>query len=87
LKPIIKYNRQKIFFETDVHRAHKTKMLKEWLAENKNQIEVFFQPPYSPELNLWEYIVKTNELGKKRPINKTQMRNNVEDFMNGRKND
>ena len=74
----------KIFFVTDGHPAHKTKKLNEWLAENSNRIEVFFLPPYSPELNPQEYVnqdVKTNVIGKKRPINKDQMRSNVEDFM------
>jgi transposase len=90
LQQMIKYSRQKIYFVTDGHPAHKTKMLNEWLAENKERIEVFFLPPYSPELNPQEYVnqdVKTNIIGKKRPINKAEMRNNVEDFMNGRKND
>lgn len=90
LQQMIKYSRQKIYFVTDGHPAHKTKMLNEWLAENKDRIEVFFLPPYSPELNPQEYVnqdVKTNIIGKKRPINKAQMRTNVEDFMNGRKND
>jgi len=90
LKQMIKYSRQKIYFVTDGHPAHKTKMLNEWLTENKDRIEVFFLPPYSPELNPQEYVnqdVKTNIIGKKRPVNKAQMRTNVEDFMNGRKND
>ncbi len=90
LKQMIKYSRQKIYFVTDGHPAHKTKKLNEWLSANKNKIEVFFLPPYSPELNPQEYVnqdVKTNVIGKKRPINKAQMRTNVEDFMNSRKND
>lgn len=90
LKQMIKYSRQKIYFVTDGHPAHKTKKLKEWLEDNKNKIEVFFLPPYSPELNPQEYVnqdVKTNVIGKKRPINKAQMRNDVEDFMHNRKND
>jgi len=90
LQQMIKYSRQKIYFVTDGHPAHKTKMLNEWLAENKDRIELFFLPPYSPELNPQEYVnqdVKTNIIGKKRPINMVQMRTNVEDFMNGRKND
>ena len=90
LQQMIKYSRQKIYFVTDGHPAHKTKMLNEWLSENKDRIEVFFLPPYSPELNPQEYVnqdVKTNIIGKKRPINKAQMRTNVEDFMNGRKKD
>lgn len=90
LKQMIKYSRQKIYFVTDGHPAHKTKKLNEWLIANKKRIEVFFLPPYSPELNPQEYVnqdVKTNVIGKKRPINKVQMKNNVEDFMKIRKND
>lgn len=90
LKQMIKYSRKKIYFITDSHPAHKSKMLGEWLAENKKRIEVFFLPPYSPELNPQEYInqdIKTNVIGKKRPMNKDQMRNNVEDFMHNRKKD
>ena len=88
LKRMIRYSREKIFFITDGHPAHKTKMIKAWLEENKKSIEVFFIPPYSPELNAQEYLnqdVKTNVIGKKRPVNKDQMRSHVEDFMNSRK--
>jgi transposase len=86
---LIKYKKQKIFLVVDGHPAHKTKIIKAWLKENKNRIELFFLPPYSPELNAQEYVnqdLKTNVIGKKRPINKAQMKSNVEDFMNKRKN-
>lgn len=89
LKRMIRYSKEKIFFVTDGHPAHKTKKLQEWLEENKERIELFFIPPYSPELNAQEYLnqdVKTNVIGKKRPINKAQMRMGVESFMNKRKN-
>lgn len=89
LKRMIRYSKEKLFFVTDGHPAHKTKKLKEWLEGNKERIEVFFIPPYSPELNAQEYLnqdVKTNVIGKKRPVNKAQMCANVESFMNKRKN-
>jgi transposase len=88
LQRMIRYSKQKIFYVTDGHPAHKTKKLKVWLEESKHRIEVFFIPPYSPELNAQEYLnqdVKTNVIGKKRPINKAEMRANVEGFMNERK--
>lgn len=90
LKRMIRYSKQKIYFVTDGHPAHKTKKLNEWLEKNKTRIEVFFLPPYSPELNPQEYLnqdVKTNVIGKKRPVNKAQMKNNVNEFMNKRKKD
>jgi transposase len=90
LAQLIKYKQQKIFLVVDGHSAHKTKIVNAWLEENSSRIEIFFLPPYSPELNAQEYVnqdLKTNVIGKKRPINKAQMRNNVEVFMNNRKND
>jgi transposase len=90
LARLIKYKQQKIFLVVDGHTAHKTKTVKAWLEENKSRIELFFLPPYSPELNAQEYVnqdLKTNVIGKKRPINKAQMKNNVEEFMTKRKND
>jgi transposase len=90
LAQLIKYKQHKIFLVVDGHSAHKTKAVNAWLEENKDRIELFFLPPYSPELNAQEYVnqdLKTNVIGKQRPINKAQMRNNVEEFMNNRKND
>jgi transposase len=90
LAQLIKYKQQKIFLVVDGHSAHKTKAVNAWLEENKHRVELFFLPPYSPELNAQEYVnqdLKTNVIGKKRPINKAQMKNNVEEFMNKKKND
>jgi len=90
LTRLIKHKQYKIFLVVDGHSAHKTKLVKAWLEEHKDKIELFFLPPYSPELNPQEYVnqdLKTNIIGKKRPINKAQMKSNVEDFMYKRKND
>jgi transposase len=51
LKRMIRYSKQKIDFITDGPPAHKTKKLNEWLAQHKKRLEVFFLPPYSPELD------------------------------------
>lgn len=90
LKQMIKYGKRKIFFITDNHPAHKTIKLYQWLEEQKDRIEVFFIPPYSPELNPQEYVnqdLKTNIIGKKRAINREQLKENINDFMNKRKKD
>ena len=90
LTRLIKHKQYKIFLVVDGHSAHKTKLVKAWLEEHKNKIELFFLPPYSPELNPQEYVnqdLKTNIIGKKRPVDKAQMKTNVEDFMHKRKND
>ena len=90
LTRLIKHKQYKIFLVVDGHSAHKTKLVKAWLEEHEDRIELFFLPPYSPELNPQEYVnqdLKTNIIGKKRPVNNAQMKTNVEDFMYKRKND
>jgi len=47
---------RKLFFIVDNLKVHHGKIVKEWLALHKNEIELFYIPPYSPELNPDEYL-------------------------------
>jgi transposase len=90
LERLIKYKRQKTYLIIDGHSAHKTNKVKEWMKINKAKIALYYLPPYSPELNPDELLnqdIKTNVIGKKRPMNKEQMKNNLTLFLNQRKND
>lgn len=42
---------RKIFLIVDGHPSHKAKLVKQFVKENHKRIELFFLPPYSPELN------------------------------------
>ena len=37
-------------------KVHHSYIVKDWLKEHKDEIEVFFLPSYSPELNPDEYL-------------------------------
>ena len=56
LKRLIKDATQKIFMILDNFRVHHPYVVKEWLENHKEEIELFFLPPYSPELNPDEYL-------------------------------
>lgn len=56
LKRLIRSCEQKIFLILDNLRVHHGKILKEWLAENKAFIEIFYLPSYSPDLNPDELV-------------------------------
>lgn len=45
-----------MFLTLDNLRVHHSKMVAAWLKENKQKIEVFFLPSYSPERNPDEYL-------------------------------
>lgn len=47
---------KKVFLILDNLRSHHSREVAEWLKNKKNKIEVFFLPPYSPELNPDEYL-------------------------------
>ena len=53
---LIKDADRKVFLILDNLRVHHSKVVKAWLEENKEQIEVFYLPSYSPELNPDEYL-------------------------------
>jgi transposase len=56
LQRLIKDAPRKVFLILDNLNVHKAKVVREWLAENSSRIEVFYLPPYSPELNPTEYF-------------------------------
>jgi transposase len=51
LERVTRQQRMKIFVILDNLRVHHSKLVKHWLAENADKIEVFYLPSYSPELN------------------------------------
>src|SRR5271166_3474062 len=76
--------RKKVFLIVDGHPVHKSRSVTRWLDEHREQIRVFFLPSYSPELNPDELLnqdVKTNALGRIRPINVQEMMDNVRSYL------
>jgi len=53
---LIKDADRKVFLVLDNLRTHHSGPVKDWLEEHRDQIEVFFLPSYSPELNPDEYL-------------------------------
>jgi transposase len=76
--------RRKVFLILDSHPVHRARSVTRWLAEHAAQIRVFWLPPYSPELNPDELLnqdVKTNALGRVRPLNLSEMMGGVRSYL------
>lgn len=56
MKRLCKDASRKVFLILDNLRVHHGKLVQAWLEENRDRIEVFFLPPYSPEHNPAEYM-------------------------------
>lgn len=71
---------KKVFLILDNLRVHHSKKVQEWLSEHKNEIEIFFLPPYAPEYNPDELLNSNlkRAVGKKpSPHSKGELEHNV----------
>lgn len=68
LKRLIHNAERMIFLIVDGHPAHKAKMVRRFVESAKDRLQLFFLPPYSPELNPDERVwndLKNNAVGRK----------------------
>ena len=56
LKRMLHGAKRKIFLIVDGHPAHRSGEVKEFLKSEEDRIQIFFLPPYSPELNPDELV-------------------------------
>ena len=84
LSRLIKSHDRKIFLIADNLRVHHAKKVKAWAEEYVDQIELFYIPSYSPELNPDEYLnrdLKKNVHMKLAPKTFEELKENVLSFM------
>lgn len=85
LKRLARDNKgRKVMLIRDGHPAHRARIVRDWVTANPDLIELHFLPGYGPELNPAECLnqdVKTNALGKRRPVNITELKADVRRFL------
>lgn len=79
LRRLLRSVQQKVFLIVDGHPVHRGKMLKRWLAEHADRIEMFFLPGYSPQLNPDELLNQDvkSRTGRQRPQNQSELLRNL----------
>ena len=81
---LIKDAGKKVFLILDNLRVHHSKLVKAWVAEHQDQIELFYLPSYSPQLNPEERLNADlkQEIGKRVPVRtKAKLREAANDHM------
>ena len=84
LEQLIKASGTKVFLILDNLRVHHSKLVKQWLEIEKNHIEVFYLPAYSPDRNPDEYLncdLKQGMSAKPSPKSQEKLRDNVQNHM------
>lgn len=73
-----------VFLIVDGHPVHRSNKTTAWVHKNKDRIQLFFLPGYSPDLNPDEMLnqdVKSNALGRRRPRNQSELLVNVRGYL------
>lgn len=68
LRNFMKGRKHKVMLVVDGHPAHKANLVKAYIAEMGGRLELYFLPPYAPDLNPDEFVwhhMKTNGVSKK----------------------
>lgn len=84
LRALIKDAGKKVFLILDNLRVHHSNIVKAWVAEHKEKIELFYLPSYSPQLNPEERLNADlkQELGKRVPVrSKAKLRDAANEHM------
>ncbi len=88
LRRLIKHSKRTVFLIVDGHPVHKSRVVQRWLKENAKRIQIFFLPPYSPDLNPDEMLnqdVKANAVGKRRARNQKELMSNLRSYLSRRR--
>lgn len=84
LSKLIKSTDGPVIVITDNLSVHHGKIVRKWVDDRKDQIELEFIPSYSPELNADEYLnrdLKKNVNSKKTPGTVAEIKANISSFM------
>lgn len=84
LRRLLRHTKRKVFLIVDRHPVHRSGELQRWLDRHSDCIRMFLLPSYSPELNPDELLnqdVKTNAVGRQRPLNLKEMMGQVRSYL------
>jgi len=84
MKQLVKNRSRKLFLILDNLRVHHSKIVKTWVEENNDKIQLFYLPSYSPEKNPDEYLncdLKYGLSDKPAPKNEKQLKQNIQNHM------
>ena len=84
LRRLTKVNDRKIFLILDNLRVHHAYKVRDWIKERESDIEIFYLPSYSPELNPDEYLngdLKRGVLSQSPSRSEKELNKKVSSFM------
>jgi len=76
LEKLVHDSKKPIFLVVDNHSSHKSKLVMDYVKSTKGKLELFYIPPYAPQLNPDEQVWKNvkGQAAKKCPFDVREMR-------------
>ncbi len=84
VRRLVRQAKRKVFVIVDGHPVHRATLVQAWRVQHLDELELFYLPGYSPELNPDEMLnndVKANALGRRRPRTKAEMVAGVRSYL------
>lgn len=84
MRSLIRTSEKKVFLILDNLKVHHGKKVSAWLDRHRNELELFFLPPYAPESNPDEYLnhaLKLSVHSGLLPRSMDDIRHKTESFM------
>ena len=84
MRRLVKDSPKKVFLILDNLRVHHSKKVVAWIEKHKDEIEVFFLPPYAPDYNPGEFLnsdLKRNVGNRSMPHSDKQLEHHVRSHM------
>jgi len=84
LRRLLKQVRGRLFLIVDGHPVHRAAFVRRFLESMGHRLRLFFLPAYSPDLNPDELLnqdVKSNALGRRRPVTQRELIEDVRGFL------
>lgn len=84
LRRLARQAQRKVFLIVDRLRVHRAKRVLAWVEAHAKEIEIFYLPSYSPQLNPDEILnqdVKSNAVGRRRAATRTELKANLRAYL------
>lgn len=74
---LVRSSKSKVFLVLDRHPVHRAHRVREWVAQHRDELELFYLPSYTPERNPNEFLnqdIKANAVRQQRPRDTAELK-------------
>lgn len=81
---LVRSSKSKVFLVLDRHPVHRAHRVREWVAQHRDELELFYLPSYTPERNPNEFLnqdIKANAVRQQRPRDTAELKQTLRAYL------